>query len=91
MGIPLMRYHFADCAHSASSRAAELPLPPAAGPLPLSSALVACSLSKGSELPAAAHFEGWQDAPVLLRLKPGVQQRCSSQDKLGRIPLNSEQ
>ena len=91
MGIPLTRYYFADSAHSGSFRAAELPLPPAAGQLPLRHTLVACSLTKGSELPTAAAFEGWQDAPVLLRLKPGLQQRCSSQDKLGRIPLNSKQ
>ena len=67
-----------------------LPLTVEAGCLPLSFALIACSLTQGSELPTAADFEGWQDAPVLLRLKPGLQQRCSSQDKLGRIPLNSE-
>ena len=86
-----MRYHFADSPQPSSSRTAELPLHRQQAGFCSLFALVACSVTKGSELPTASDFEGWQDAPVLLRLKPGLQQRCSNQDKLGRIPLNSKQ
>eukprot|EP00891_Asterochloris_glomerata_P006939 jgi/Astpho2/6939/Aster-x1409 len=74
----------------ASESAGASPRPSASGS-PAAAAAEDDGLIEGSDLPQAADFEGWRDAPVLLRLKPGLQQRCSSQDKLGRIPLNSEQ
>lgn len=43
----------------------------------------------GPDVPDASLFEGWRDAPGLLRLKPGLRQHLTDGSDPSRIPLNT--